>query len=128
MSRITHAVREIRRHYDEPDWWRNRYEHRVLAPIHQRLYGDDGIEVMSADWDTLVVLDACRADLFEEVVDTDRFDSYRRVTSLGGSTPEWTRRNFTGGRFGDTVYVTGNPQVSKYAGDAFHEVIEVWDG
>lgn len=126
--RLGHALREIRRHYDDPNWWRSRYEHRLVAPVHQQLYGDDGVFVAEEDWDNLLILDACRADTFEAVFDVDRFDDYRRVRSAGGSTPEWTKRNFTGGRFGDIVYVTGNPQVSKYAGDSFHEVIEVWDG
>jgi hypothetical protein len=92
------------------------------------LYGDDGIRIVDQDWDNLLVLDACRADTFEEVFNLDLFDDYQRVRSAGGSTPEWTKRNFTDGWFGDIVYVTGNPQVSKYAGDAFHKVIEVWDG
>jgi hypothetical protein len=30
------------------------------------------------------------------------------------------------GRFGDTVYVTTSPYVSVVAGNAFHEIVEVW--
>lgn len=127
-SRLKHAIREISVHADETHWWRSRYEHRIMAPLQQVIYGDDGVSVMKQDWDNLLILDACRADLFESVFDTSTFDDYRRETSLGGSTPEWLQRNFVGGRFGDTVYVTGNPQVSKYARDAFHDVVEVWDG
>jgi hypothetical protein len=81
---------------------------------------------MDEDWDTLVVLDACRADLFEEVVDTSRFDDYRRVKSLGSGTGEWTERNFTDDRFGDTVYVASNPHTSRIAGDRFYDLTEVW--
>lgn len=125
---IRYVLGEILQHYDDWYWWRHRYEHRVAAVFQQRMWNDDGIRVVDADWDTLMILDACRADLFEEVTDTARFTEYRRVRSLGSSTPEWTKRNFAGGEFGDIIYVTGNPQISKYAGDAFHDVIEVWDG
>jgi len=128
MGSIQYAVREVRDNFTNLTWWRTRYEHRIVAPFQQWLYGDDGVDIAKRDWDNLLILDACRADLFESVFDSENFDEYERVTSLGGSTPEWTKRNFAGGRFGNIVYVTGNPQISKFAGDAFHDVIEVWDG
>ena len=128
VGRLRDALREIRLHAGEPHWWKSRYEHRLVASVQQRLYGNEGIKVTDRDWDNLIVLDACRTDLFEEVLGTGQFDQYERVRSLGGSTPEWVQRNFVGEQFGDIVYVSGNPQVSKYAGDAFHDLIEVWDG
>lgn len=70
---------------------------------------------MEQDWDTLIVLDACRHDLFETVVDIDQFDEYRHVVSLGGATPKWTRRNFAEETFSDTVYVASDPYTSKIA-------------
>jgi len=124
-----YVVRELRENYDDPHWWKYRLAHRVVHPIHSVYPGyRNAVHVMEEDWDTLLVLDAGRADLFEAVADLDALDDYRHVESLGGSTPEWTRRNFVDREFGDTVYVTGNPQVSKYAGDAFHDIVEVWRG
>lgn len=121
-------LKEVLDNYSDPYWWRDRYEHRLLAPAQQHLYGNRGVAVMEENWDNLLILDACRADLFEDVfVDVD-FDHYRRVKSLGGSTPEWLQRNFSNGEYGDTIYVTGNPQVSKHASDAFYKIVEVWDG
>jgi len=38
---------------------------------NRRVRGRTGIEVMAADWDTLVVLDACRYDLFTEINDIE---------------------------------------------------------
>ncbi|WP_244509685.1 LTA synthase family protein [Haloferax larsenii] len=81
---------------------------------------------MDGEWDNLFILDACRADLFEEVANLDFYDSYRRVTSLGSTTEEWTRNNFGGEQFGDTVYLTSNPYTTKVAGDSFFELINVW--
>jgi len=127
ISGMKYAVTEIRKNYDNRRWWKQRISHRVVAPIHSQWFGrDDAVRVMDEEWDNLIVLDACRYDLFEEAVDLERFDEYSRVESLGGATPEWTKRNFTGRSFGDTVYISGNPQTTKYAGDSFHRLVEVW--
>ncbi|GGM66079.1 hypothetical protein J2752_000221 [Halarchaeum rubridurum] len=123
---IRYAAEEISTHYDDPTWWRKRISQRVVSPVHSIYPGTTGIDVMDADWDTLVVLDACRADLFEEIADRDAVDDYRRVTSRASMTAEWTEKNFAGGSFGDTIYVTGNPYTSRIAGDAFYEVMDVW--
>ena len=129
---LERALSEIRANYDSLNWWRN----RVLLPyvvgtatrLHPGYPGyDEAIRVMDEDWDTLVVLDACRADVFEEVADLARFDAYEPVVSLGSHSSEWTRRNFRGGRFDDTVYVSANPHTALEAGDSFHRVLELWE-
>lgn len=124
---MTNPVTEIRRHYSDKDWWRGRIRDRLVIPFQRSVYpGFDGIRVMDEDWDNLIVLDACREDLFRGTVDLSQFDSYRTVTSLGSATPEWVRNNFADQPFGDTVYVTSNPFVTRYASDSFHEIVEVW--
>jgi hypothetical protein len=87
----------------------------------------DRIHVMDEDWDNLIVLDACRADLFQDTVDMSMFDDYETVKSAGSNTTDWSFRNFTGGEFGDTVYVSGSPNTPKLAGDAFHHLEEAWE-
>lgn len=113
-------------------WFRD----RVLAPFvvgpltlaHPGWPGyDEGVRIMDADWDVLVVLDACRADVFEERIDTTQFDEYRREVSLGSHSSEWVRRNFGEGSFGDTVYVSANPHTNLIANDKFHRIFELWD-
>jgi hypothetical protein len=123
-----YVVREIRENYDDPFWWRNRALHRIIGPFHLNVYPTRGgsIDVTTADWDTLVVLDACRVDLFEEQVATEEYEDYRVVTSRGSATREWTLQNWAGDTFGDVVYVTANPFVSREVGDTFHEIYEPW--
>jgi hypothetical protein len=104
-----------------------RYVLGTLSRLHPAYPGyDEAIDVPSAEWDNLIVLDGCRADAFERVVGTDRFDQYRSVVSAGSHSSEWTRRNFAGGEFGDIVYVSANPHTSKLAGSAFHDIVEMW--
>lgn len=126
------ALSEVRENYRSFNWWRNRvfvrYVLGTLTRLHPQYPGyDRAIDVPDQEWDNLLVLDGCRADAFERIVDTDRFDDYQSVVSAGSHSSEWTARNFGGGSFGDIVYVSANPHTSKLAGDAFHEVIEMWN-
>lgn len=125
------VVSEVRDNFSSLQWWRNRaFVPFVVGPLtrlHPSYPGyDEAVHVMDEDWDTLIVLDACRADFFEETVDTDRFDAYSRAVSLGSHSSEWTRKNFQGKQFEDTVYVSANPHTTLLANNTFHELIEVW--
>lgn len=121
-------------HHDDPWWWRRHLveaiQRYVNRPVQRMARGYDGaVDVMERDWDTLVVLDACRADLFETVAAVDAFDAYdayERVTSPGSMTPEWVARTFAGRSLGDTVYVSANPYVGLEAPGAFHHREAVW--
>jgi hypothetical protein len=126
LDNLRYVADELRAHADDRLWWKQRLTQRVVAPAHGRLYGDAGVRVMDEDWDTLVVLDACRADLFATVADLDAFDGYRTVRSPASMTAEWAETQFAGRAFGDTVYVSANPYLSTVAGDAFHDLLEVW--
>ena len=77
------------------------------------------------DWDHLLILDACRADMFEEVVGHVG-DSYERRRSNASATPEWIERTFSQKQLGDTVYITANPWASRQAPHSFHEIINIW--
>lgn len=129
IDTVRYVVNEMRRHYDDAHWWRERLESRVIGPAQRALEQGETIDVMEEDWDNLMILDACRADLFEETLDIGRngeFDSYRRVRSPASATPEWIKRNFAGEKFGDTVYVSGNPWVTREAPESFHEIVNIW--
>jgi hypothetical protein len=90
--------------------------------------------VLDADWDVLVVLDACRADLFAEVATGSDYDFLPAEpgsrTSPASSSVEWLETVFGGAdddALADLAYVTGNPySASKIDHDRFHTVDEVW--
>ena len=122
---VFYPFKEIYRNYDRATWWKSRFRSRILTPLHDRANQAD-FRVMDEDWDVLIVLDACREDLFREVVDIKRFDTYETRYSAGSATNEWARKNFSGQALTDTVYVTGNPVVSREVRTAFHVFVEVW--
>jgi len=96
-----HAFSEISKNWNSFNWWRNRVFVPFVFGTATRLYPgypgyDEAIHVMEEDWDTMIVLDACRADYFAQVAQIDRFDHYSARVSLGSHSSEWTRRNFQG--------------------------------
>ncbi|TVT85430.1 hypothetical protein FQA18_19770, partial [Haloferax volcanii] len=70
--------------------------------------GNDGVDVFSQDWDNLIILDACRADAFEDIVVPELEGNYSTVESKGSATVEWIEQNFTGKTLNDVVYVSAN--------------------
>ncbi|WP_135304738.1 hypothetical protein [Haloarcula amylovorans] len=73
--------------------------------------GKKGIHVPAEDWDTLVILDACRFDVFKERSKLEG-DLKRRI-SKGSHTREFLSRNFEGEKFPDIVYISTSPQVDS---------------
>lgn len=63
--------------------------------------------VLDYDWDYLIVIDACRHDLFEEVYGKSNY-----IISQGSCTLEWRDRTFRDGSY-DLVYVSANPLISE---------------
>ena len=86
-----------------------------------------GLDILSEEWDNLVILDACRYDMFAEQSELPgRLES--RI-SKGSSTTEFLKANFAGEDLLDTVYVTANPQYHNNRnriGAEFHSVENVW--
>jgi hypothetical protein len=71
-----------------------------------RQYNPNGIDVISEDWDNLIILDACRYETFAKEADLPGQLECRE--SRAGATPEFVRANFSGKTLHDTVYITGN--------------------
>lgn len=104
------------------------YLRPVYNIIFRAKYGD-GADVMEEDWDTLILLDACRYEEFERVCDFSGELGHRM--SKGVDSPTFIYQNFSGQKFPDTVYVTANPHVHMIDDDTFYEVdatpLENWD-
>lgn len=94
---------------------------------YRRAYNTAGVDVFAEDWDALVILDACRYDMFCAHNALDGHLESR--TSRGSSTVEFLRGNVAGRDLTDTVYVTANPQLRHHWNDLdprFHRVVDVW--
>ena len=117
----------LKRAFDNPRLFvrgLNRAYHRRVGV---RSENTAGIDVFNEDWDTLVILDACRYDMFEEVNHIE--GSLSMKESKASATTEWLQANVDGRDLRDTVYVTANPQLERHREHwnvNFHEVINVW--
>jgi predicted AlkP superfamily pyrophosphatase or phosphodiesterase len=90
-----------------------------------------GIDVMSEDWDNLIILDACRYDYFEQVqnLDPDLGTAISKgvATSKGTSSWEFIEQNFRGRELHDTIYVTANPFFDDIEQEVFFTIESTLD-
>ena len=91
------------------------------------------VKVMEERWDYLIVLDACRYDLFEKLYRNYLPGANLSVRkSIGSATVEWRDKSFP--EFYDSVvYVSSNPYINSdkdikgfCGGDHFYKTIDVW--
>ena len=81
---------------------------------------------MNQDWDNLIILDACRYDLFRDIGAPQLPGTLDKFQSRGTHTGEFMKQNFTEVDHKDIVYVSSNPNPAEV--DArFFDVISVWD-
>lgn len=89
---------------------------------------NNGIFVTREKWDHLIILDACRYDVFVEEIKKRKLYNMGKLEyhiSRGASTPEFLLENFSGGLFEDIVYITVNPYVDLLLKGNFHKIIPV---
>jgi hypothetical protein len=92
----------------------------------QRKVLNKGTNVMEEDWDNLVILDACRYDVFEQKSTLP--GTLTSKVSVGSGTPQFLHRNFDGIDFSDTVLITATPHSTDInPGVEFHERIRVYE-
>jgi hypothetical protein len=119
LSNLVKAVRDPKLFFVE-----SRRLALSVNAAYSRLRGlEDPCHVVEEDWDTLIILDGCRYDLFEDVNDLNgRLES--RI-SVGSESWEFLRENFQGRQLHDTIYVTANPHAPKLDDDTFHRTVNL---
>jgi hypothetical protein len=86
------------------------------------------VNVMSEDWDNLLILDACRADYFE--AQHSFGEPAERVITPGKMSWEFMQETFLGKQFHDTIYITSNPFATRLPEETFFKteyLIDQWD-
>lgn len=67
--------------------------------------------VIEAEWEYLIVLDACRYDAFEAIYDEYLDGRLEKRRSPGSATPEWAAKTFTDQH--DITYLSANPFINS---------------
>lgn len=106
-----------------------------LPVLLQQLNGEktlhNAINIMDSDWQNLIILDACRYDVFQQ---NHPFTSgtLKQITSPASNTLEWVQKNLTH-PYKDVVLITANGFLSKtylnkiLGFNPFYHVEPVWD-
>ncbi|QZP38239.1 hypothetical protein [Halobaculum magnesiiphilum] len=89
-----------------------------------------GPNIYDFDWDLLLVLDACRADLMREVYPEYDFpEEYAEIHSVGSKSQQWLERTFATeyqDEVSRTTYVTANMFSSELDPARFNLLDELW--
>lgn len=90
-----------------------------------------GTNIFEREWDTLIILDACRIDLLQEVASEYSFiGEIHSFESVGSMSEEWMKKTFTDEYVNETRqtgYVTSNVFSDQIlSGDQFEVLDEVW--
>jgi len=97
--------------------------------------------IIEDDWDILIILDACRYDLFGQISKgiLKNTDDLKKMISPATHTVEWLVKTFDKQYFSDVIYISSNPfinskgikpeqgKVSFIGKDHFKRIIDVWD-
>lgn len=99
--------------------------HTLIQALNRPRDLRDGVKILDEDWDNLILLDACRCDVFREVNTIE--GDFQCRNSLGSATAEFLQRNFGGRSAYDTILVSSNAMVGTKAEalDLF-KVVGVW--
>lgn len=101
---------------------------RLFYTKGNKTYNKRGTDIFEEDWDNLLILDACRLDMFRDQIEVEGHLESR--TSRGSSTIEFLRGNFDGRQFLDTIYLTANPQFEwnrNQIDSEFYKTINLWN-
>lgn len=121
VTSAKYIYNEIKKNWSDTYWLKDRAIAH-FGSYYRKLMPNNGAFIMDDDWDNLIILDACRYDLFREVTGVN---SDFRV-SRGSCTTEFLKENFANHKFDDTVYVTANPLVDMLCRNSFYKIIPVW--
>lgn len=79
--------------------------------FYNRDYNPSGVDVIEKDWDNLIILDACRYDVFKDVADLP--GETEHAISPAGTSSEFIRACFSDRTLYDTIYVGSNAWFQK---------------
>ena len=128
MSPLDQLIRGLKQTKESPNVLFRELNKNYHGLRSGKQYNKYGMDIMDAEWDTLIILDACRYDLFEEQ-NTIAGDLDQR-TSRGSHTSQFLYGNFNGRELLDTVYTTASPQLRSRRDEidvTFCDVNNAWD-
>jgi len=95
------------------------------SKLSRLMFNRNDEPIPERDWDNLLLLDACRYDIFEDA--NTLSGDLEKYYSVASNTAEYVRETFKGQEYPEIVCVTATPKYYKpNVEDSFHDVIHVW--
>lgn len=117
-------LKKFLNNWHNPIFYRNQFLSRISSIVFRK---NTGIFVVKEEWDNLIILDACRYDIFKQEINKIGLKGkLKKVKSRGSHTTTFLSENFQKNHYPDIVYVTANPYVDKFHRNKFHSTIPVW--
>jgi len=123
---VTQVLKNLSNNYRNLMWWRQIIIKYAPKVVYRK---KDGFSVLSENWDHLIILDACRFDVFSEEIKKSVLYKKGKLEyriSNGSMTLEFLSENFGEGVFNEIVYITANPFVDMLLKNKFYKIISVW--
>lgn len=99
----------------------------VGEPLLRWRFDERGVHVLDREWDTLIILDCSRYDVFANVIEFE--GDLSNEQSVASATGNFVRRNFEGRTVHDVVYLSANPIVGSNAHFMdIHKLVGIWAG
>jgi len=121
-----YSIRQVVHGLRNPGLIVREVNHLYYRRLYTRRFNECGVDIFDEDWDNLIILDACRYDLFKQAHSLPGELDHR--ISRGSNTAEFLLGNFDGRELHDVVYVTANPQLYRVTevSTSLHETVHVW--
>lgn len=123
-----YTLSSFKRGLQNPELFREeltRQSWRGVSGLSRTILNREAKSIPELDWDNLLLLDACRFDLFEECNTIPGELSSRY--SVASNTAEYVNRTFKGNHFSNIVCVSSTPKYYKpNVEESFHDIIHVW--
>lgn len=126
INKLKHYISVLEKNWKDRIWLKYMVIWKILSPILFRK--NNGTYILEEDWDNLIILDACRYDIFlKELKNYDIKGELQYRISRGSWTVSFLLENFSNGKLDNIVYVTANPYVNIYLKEKVYKIIPVWD-
>lgn len=122
-KQLSCLLHKIVNNWQNLSWWKGAIKTISYIIFYKVIIGNKGAYIMEENWDNLIILDACRYDMFKKHNFIPGTLEYR--VSRGSWTGEFLTENFKK-EYSDTIYITGNPLVNCHVSNLFYKIVPVW--
>ncbi len=112
-----------------PFYLRDGFSNYVLSGLIYKL--TPGTDIFTQDWKFLIILDACRPDIFLKVTKKLKLKgNFKTILSKGPTTGSFVKNSIGNRKMKDVVYINANPSVNKILDELtpknFHAFYNLW--